>query len=58
MTKQEIKAQLQANGTLGVTKSLDPVWKIAFDMYNKEKRQNLKISCGGCWGTVREWLQS
>jgi hypothetical protein len=56
MTKTEIKTQLEANGTLHVTKSQDPLWKQAFDMYNRENRQQLKISCGGCWPKVKEWL--
>lgn len=57
MTRQEIRAQLQTNGTLEVTKSLDPLWKVAFDLYNKENKANMKISCGGCWSTVRAWLK-
>lgn len=58
MTKAEIKSQLEARGVLRVTKSQDPLWKEAFNEYNRVNKQRLNINCGGCWSKVREWLLS
>lgn len=58
MTKEQIRAELEARGTLRVTKSQDPLWPKAFEEYNRVKKQNLNIKCGGCWNKVREWLLS
>lgn len=56
MTKQELKNAIQAKGIMHTTKSQDPLWKEAFDLYNRTNRQSQRISCGACWNKVREWL--
>lgn len=58
MTKQELKAQLEAAGLLKTSGSKHPLWVEAFKMFNEGQRQSLKMGCGSCYSKVRAWLLS
>lgn len=58
MTKHEIVSDLKARGLFDKTGGRDQTWVKAFEMYHKETRRKLSMSCGSCWSTLRKWLQS
>lgn len=58
MTKAELKADLKARGLFDKTGGRDPVWMKAFELYFKETRRKLSPSCGSCWNTLRNWMNS
>lgn len=58
MTKNELLAELKKAGQLDTSRRT-PLWQQAFDLYNATFPQAKKSpSCGGCFNTVRRWLQS
>lgn len=58
MTREEIRAGLQAKGILDTSGSRDPLWVQAFELHNQGKSQKLKMGCGSCYNIVRQWLKS
>lgn len=35
-----------------------PAWEKAFESYNSLTGSKLRPTCGGCFNTVKKWLQS
>jgi hypothetical protein len=58
MTKYELRDALKAKGLFDKTGSRDELWAQAFSMYFKETRRKLSQSCGSCYNTIRNWLNS
>lgn len=56
MTKQDIKAAMDAKGIFKTNGSRDELWVKAFEMYNSGQNSKLKMGCGSCYNKVREWL--
>lgn len=57
MTKSEIAAELKAKGQFD-TNTRNELWTKAFQLYEKETRQKLSLSCGSCYTKIRAWLQA
>lgn len=56
MTKSELRDALKAKGIFDKTGGRDQLWVEAFALHYKETKLKLSMSCGGCWNTVRKWL--
>lgn len=58
MTREELRAAMQAQNILDAGNSRHPLWAQAFDLFNSGKSQKLKMGCGSCFNEVRRWLKS
>lgn len=56
MTKEELKVYFSENGDRKLPKT-DKAWQILFDLYKKETKNRLSLSCGGCYSVAYKWLQ-
>ena len=57
MTKQEVATELKSKGQFD-TNTRNELWIKAFQLYEKETRQKLSLSCGSCYTKIRAWLQA
>lgn len=57
MSKAEVLAELKAKGQFD-TNTRNELWTKAFQLYEKETRQKLSLSCGSCYTKIRAWLQA
>jgi hypothetical protein len=58
MTKAEVLTELKKAGQIDSSRKT-PLWLEAFKLYNEAHPNGKKNpSCGGCFNTVRRWLQS
>lgn len=55
LSKEEIKTALVNTGSINRFRS-DNLWGQAFQMYNSERKENLKPTCGTCFKKVKEWI--
>lgn len=58
MTREEIRAGLQAKGILEGSGSRDPLWQAAFQAYESANKKKLNLGCGSCYNEVRRWLKA
>ena len=58
MDKHQIREDLKARNLFDKTGSRDATWMKAFDLYYKETRRKLSVSCGSCYNTLRNWMNS
>lgn len=56
MTKQEIRAAMEAKGIFKTNGSRDALWVKAFELFNDGQKVKLKMGCGSCYNKVRSWL--
>jgi len=58
MTKDEILNALKASREIN-TFSNTPLWSAAFDLYNAQAGDKLRIkdNCSKCYNKVKEWLE-
>lgn len=57
MTKSELMAEMKKAGIFD-TNSRHTLWVQAFDLFQKETKQKLSMSCGSCYSKVRDFLRS
>ena len=52
MSEEELKILLQTYG------KVTPLWKRAFDIYNKHNAKKLSMSCKPCYAKVYSYLKT
>ena len=57
MTKEQVRDELKSKGQFD-TNTRNELWIKAFQLYEKETRQKLSLSCGSCYTKIRAWLQA
>lgn len=57
MTKTEISAELKSKGQFD-TNTRNELWTKAFQLFEKDTKMKLSMSCGSCYSKVRSWLNS
>lgn len=58
MSRTELRDALKAKGIFDKTGNKDALWAEAFKLYYTETRRKLSPSCGSCYSTLRNWLNS
>jgi len=56
MDREEIRNRLLTSGQINNFDKSSKLWQMAFDLYNKEKADNLKANCSVCFKKVKQWL--
>lgn len=58
MTRTELREALKAKGIFDINGSRDDLWAQAFRLHFQETRKKLSQSCGSCYRTLRNWMNS
>lgn len=58
MTREELRAAMQAKGILEASGSRDLLWVQAFAAFQADTKKKLNLGCGSCYNEVRRWLKA